>query len=217
MGVIGLRRGGSALRGDQAEALELTGELAQGFELIAGEDQRSFDRLEGRACGEARAGSGILREGKLLSTRQGDLGLCLRWEVFRRHLRVGMNDVLDGSYAADGFLGEDAKFEREGAGEFAFEIDGAAAHPCDDAGVLYFWPFELDEDDGLPRAKEIGHDADDFEVEFFDLVSSEDSVGVPLHAGANLAEGKDFGGGGRLRLHCGERRGDARGDGKRER
>ncbi len=106
-----------------------------------------------------------------------------------------MNDVFDGSYTADGFFREDSELEGKSAGEFSFEIDRAAAHARDDAGVLDFWPFELNENDGLARPEKIGHDADDFEVEFFDLVASEDGVSVTLHARVDLAEGKDLGGG----------------------
>jgi len=109
-----------------------------------------------------------------------------------------MKYILDGSDAADGFFRENAELEGKSASEFAFEIDGAAAHACDDAGVLGFWPLKLDENDGLLGAEEIGHNADDFEVELFDLVASKNGVGVALHSGTNFAEGQDFGGCGSL-------------------
>jgi len=115
-----------------------------------------------------------------------------------------MKDVFDGSDAADGFFGEDAELEGESAGKFAFEVDGAAAHARDDAGVFDLRPFKLDENDGLLGAEEIGHNADDFEVKLFDLVAGEDGVGIALHAGANFAERKDFGGGRSLGAGCEE-------------
>ena len=188
MPVAGFGSGGAALCGDEAVALELAGELAEGFGLIAGEDERRLDGLEGRAGGEIGSGSRVLRQRKL--KRGGFVG-----HGFGGGLRLGMNNVFNGSDAADRFFREDAEFERERAGKFAFEVDGAAAHACDHARVLYFWPFELDENDGLLRAEEIGHDANNFEVELFDLVAGEDGVGIALHAGANFAEGQDFGGG----------------------
>src|ERR1700687_250328 len=101
-------------------------------------------------------------------------------------------NVLDGSDPGDGFFGEDAELEGEGACELAFQVDGAAAHAGNDAGVLDFGAFKLDEDDGLARAEEIGHDADDFEVELFDLVAGEDGVGVAMHARLDLAERDDL-------------------------
>src|SRR5256885_16249123 len=78
------------------------------------------------------------------------------------------------------------------AGQFAFEIDGAAAHSRDYAGALDLGSLELNENNGLARAESVGQNADDFEIEFFDLVAGEDSVGVALHAGAHLLEGQNF-------------------------
>jgi hypothetical protein len=50
----------------------------------------------------------------------------------------------------------------------------------------------LNEDYRLLRAEEIGHYSDDFEVELFDLVASEDCVGIALHSRPNLIDGKSF-------------------------
>jgi hypothetical protein len=58
--------------------------------------------------------------------------------------------------------------------------------------VFHFGAFELDKDNGLLRTEKILQYADDFEVKFFDLVSLEDGVGVALHAGMDLAQGKGF-------------------------
>jgi len=60
--------------------------------------------------------------------------------------------------------------------------------------VLDFGAFELDKDDGLARAEEIRHDANDFEVELFDLVAGEDGVGVALHAITDFTDRHDFAG-----------------------
>ncbi len=100
-----------------------------------------------------------------------------------------MQDVFNRRDACDGFLGEYAKFQREGARELAFEIDGAAAHARDYSGVLDFRAFEFDQDDGLARTEEVGHYPDDFEIELFDLVAGEDRVGVAMHSRLDLAEG----------------------------
>jgi hypothetical protein len=109
-------------------------------------------------------------------------------------LRRGIQDCFDGGDASNGFLGEDAQFQRESACKFAIEVDGAAAHAGDDTSVLDFGAFELDEDDGLLRTEKVVQDAEDFEIEFFDLIAREDGVGVTLHARADLAEWEDFAG-----------------------
>ena len=129
-------------------------------------------------------------------------------DVLRGRLRLllRMNDVLDRGNAANGFLGENAQLQGESARKLALEIDRAAAHPSDNAGVFNFWTLELDENDGLSGSKEIGHDADNFEVELFNLFAGEDGVRVALHARANLAKGNDFGGRGSLSLRSEERR-----------
>ena len=95
---------------------------------------------------------------------------------------------MNGRDPGDGFFGEDAQLQRKGAGEFAVEIDGAAAHSGNHACVLNLGPFQLDQNDGLPWAQEIVQDSDDFQVELFHLIPGKDRVGVTLHAGAHLAE-----------------------------
>jgi hypothetical protein len=55
-----------------------------------------------------------------------------------------------------------------------------------------FWAFQLHQDDGLLGAKKIVQDPDDFEVELFHLIAGKNRIRVPLHARANLAEGKKF-------------------------
>ena len=103
-----------------------------------------------------------------------------------------MQDILNGRDAGDRLLGEDAELQGERPRELALEINGAAAHAGNDAGVLDFWPLKLNEDDGLLWAEEILKHTQDFEVELLDLVAGKDGVGVTLHAGLNLANRKDF-------------------------
>jgi hypothetical protein len=54
--------------------------------------------------------------------------------------------------------------------------------------VLDLGALELDQNDRLLGAEKIGHYADDFEVELFDLVSGKDREGIALHAGADLIQ-----------------------------
>jgi len=211
--VIWFGGSGTSLCGNEAEALELAGELAEGFGLIARKNERRFDRLESGAGGQASPRGCVLGERGLLSTSRR--GLSLRLNILGGHLRLGMNDVLDWGNAANGFLGENAQLQGESARKLAFEIDRAAAHPSDNAGVFNFWTLELDENDGLSGSKEIGHDADDFQIELFNLIARKDGVGVALHAWANLAKWDDFRGGGSLSLCREERRCDGRSESKR--
>ena len=184
VGVVFLIGGRAALRGDQTVTLELPGKLLEGGGLKAGKDERSFDGQKRRAGGQRVKRDGVFGQFELLRGSLGPGG------ADRRRAQ----DIFDGGDASDGFLGEDAQFQRERAGEFSVEIDGASAHSRDDAGVFNFRALELDENDGLFGAEEIGHDAEDFQVEFFDLFAGEDGVGVALHAGMNLVDGDDFGG-----------------------
>ena len=43
-------------------------------------------------------------------------------------------------------------------------------------------------------AQEIGHDAENFEIEFFNLVAGKNGVGVTLHAGMNFRKREHLGG-----------------------
>lgn len=104
-----------------------------------------------------------------------------------------MDDVFDWRYTGDGIFGENGgELEGKSAGEFAVEIDGAAAHSGNDAGAFDLGTFQLDKNDGLPRSKEIGHHADDFQIEFLYLVTGEYGERISLHAGSNLVEGENF-------------------------
>src|SRR5436309_245459 len=107
---------------------------------------------------------------------------------------------LDGRDDRDRSLREDAEPQRKGASKFSFEIDGAAAHARDDAGTLDLWSEKLNQDDGLFRAEEIRHDADNFEVEFLSLVAGKDGVRIAFHPGPDFTQRKNFRGlGGRGR------------------
>ncbi len=113
-------------------------------------------------------------------------------ELLSAALNGRSDDICDGRYAGNGVLGENTELERERASKLAVEINRAAAHSCDHAGTLDFGPFELNEDYRLLRAEEIGHHADNFEIERFDLVAGENCVRVALHSGPNLIDWKSF-------------------------
>src|ERR1700733_8287959 len=103
-----------------------------------------------------------------------------------------MQDGFNWGDAGGGFLGEYTELERKGACQLALQVDRAAAHARDYAGMLHFGAFEFDQDDGLAGAEKIGHYTDDFQIELFDLVAREDGVGVAVHAGLHLAQRQDL-------------------------
>ena len=172
--VVGVRRGGAALRGDEAVALRFRARTVAACRLKAGEDQRRVDRLQ---RGAGRANRCATRCHVLQSdfscercdcdefVRSEYVGANLLWLEFVRTARVvcgallgtdGFRIVFDRGDAGDGFFGEDAQFQGERAGEFAVEVDGAAAHAGDHAGVFDFWAFELHQDDGLRGPRKLG-------------------------------------------------------------
>src|SRR5580704_18076947 len=73
--VVGLRSGGSALRGGEAEAGDFRRELLQRRSLKSRENERCCDWLERRAGGQAIARGGFARERDLLRLRLR-LNLC---------------------------------------------------------------------------------------------------------------------------------------------
>src|ERR1700694_436735 len=89
---------------------------------------------------------------------------------WRRRLYWRIQNISDRCNARDGFLGEYAELKGKGAREFAVQINWTAAHAGYDTSVRDLGAFQLNEDDGLIGAQEIGHDAEDFELESFNLV-----------------------------------------------
>src|SRR5579862_8845302 len=153
MRIAGLRRRRPSLRSHKAVALKLTGELPECVRLVAGENERSLDRLQCRAVRQTRARCRVLGNGDLRSSYGSNLRL---WrDAFGGRFRLRVNDVLDGSYSADGFLGEYAQLQRECSSQFAFEVDRAAAHAGDHPRMLDLWPLKLHKNDGLARPKKI--------------------------------------------------------------
>ena len=111
---------------------------------------------------------------------------------FRDGRRRRIQNVLDWSHARNRFLCEDAQGQGKRPGKLAVEINWAAAHASDDAGMFDFGAFQLNEDDGLFGAHEIVQHAEDFQVEFLNLVPGKDGIGVALHAGPDLAKRKNL-------------------------
>src|SRR5690242_5860410 len=156
-----------ALRSDETIALQLVCELLESSRLKARENQGRFDGLQRRTGGEYRTRRCSGGNSELL---HGNFGCCRRRRI---------QNVLNRSHSGNRFLGEDAKLQRKRSGKLAVQIDRAAAHSSDDARVLNLRPFELDEDDGLLRAKKVVQDPDDFQVELLNLVPRKNRVRIP--------------------------------------
>ena len=99
-----------------------------------------------------------------------------------------LEHVVDGSDAADGFLSEGAQLEGQRAGELAVEVDGAAAHACDDAGFLGLLAQQANENYVFLGPDGIVENADDFQVHGLDLIALEDGVGHAVHSRLDVAQ-----------------------------
>ena len=101
--------------------------------------------------------------------------------------------LLDGRDAGNGFLGELADAVGERAEQLAVDIDGAAAHAFDHAGVFGFGAVELGEDQVLAGAARAAQYAQDLNLHGLGGGALEDGPRRAGHAGADLAEREKFG------------------------
>jgi hypothetical protein len=92
----------------------------------------------------------------------------------------------DGLNAGDGLFGE-RETERDSAEQFAVDIDRAAAHALQNAGLGQWPAAEPGQNDGLLWAQILEH-AEDFDLELFDAVTLEDSPADAMEPGANVLE-----------------------------
>ena len=88
----------------------------------------------------------------------------------------------------DRFLGKRAERVRHGADQLAVDVDRAAAHAGDDAGLGERSAFELGEDQIAAGSDDVPKHADDVDFEFFDLVALPDGVAGGHHAGLDLVD-----------------------------
>ena len=77
----------------------------------------------------------------------------------------------------------------EGAGEFALDVERAAAHAGDGAHVLHAGIGELAEDDGFAGAEGVADDAGYFDVKRFGFGAAEHGPDLAVLAGAEVVEG----------------------------
>ena len=179
-----LRASRDALARFKAEGAELRREGFEGAAAEPAEGDGGGDIDHAHLAGHSR--SAAVERARVRSFRAG-----------RPHGRAGRSTgrgpvqrggraqhVLDGADAGDRFLGK-RKRHGDGAGEFAIDIDRAAAHSLHDAGLLQRPARESRKDEGFLGA-DIIQDAEDFDLEFVDAVAGEYGASDPVHAGPDV-------------------------------
>jgi hypothetical protein len=104
--------------------------------------------------------------------------------------------------AGNRFLRERTERVRHGANQSAVDVDRAAAHAGDDAGVRERPAFELGQDQVPVRADYIFEYADDVRLELLDVGAVEDGPADADHAGPDLVDPHLGGGSRRQRRHA---------------
>ena len=100
--------------------------------------------------------------------------------------RGGIGHLGDRRDAGDRFLRELAELIGHGADQPAVDVDRAAAHPGDDAGLGQRAAFELGQDEVALRRHHALERADDPDGELLDGVAAEDGAPDADHAGTDL-------------------------------
>jgi len=90
---------------------------------------------------------------------------------------------LDAGY---GLFGE-RKAEGDGPEQLAVDVDRAAAHALENAGLGQWPAAEPGEDDGLLWAEILEH-AEDFDLELFDAVALKDGPADAMETGSHVLE-----------------------------
>ena len=80
---------------------------------------------------------------------------------------------------------------RDGADQPAVHVDGAAAHPGDDAGGRQRAALEPREDQVPAGADDVAKDAQDMDLERLDAIAFEHGPADAFHAGNDFLDGHD--------------------------
>ena len=104
--------------------------------------------------------------------------------------RRGVDHLVDRRDAGDRLLGELPERVRHGADQPAVDVDRAAAHAGDDAGVGERPAFEPRQDQVAARADDVAQHAEDVDLELVEAVALEDRAADADHARAELVDGK---------------------------
>ena len=120
--------------------------------------------------------------------RQRKLDIHARRRRTRRCQGRFFGHLVDRRDAGDRFLREAAEGVGDGADEAAVDVDRAAAHSGDDAGLGERSAFEPRQNHVPARAHDVFDDADDVGAEFFDAGAGENGVANAHHAGPDLGD-----------------------------
>jgi len=110
-----------------------------------------------------------------------------RWTVLRTSIERGTpNHGLDWLDARDGLFGE-GESEGHGPQQFALDIDRAATHTLQNAGLGQRSATQARQNDGLPWS-EILEDPEDLDLEVFDSIALENGSTDPSKAWTDLLD-----------------------------
>jgi len=98
---------------------------------------------------------------------------------------------LDRPDAGDGFLRE-SETHGDRANEFAVDVNRAAAHSLEDAGLGQRPAGKLRQDDGLLRP-DVFENAENLDLEFINAIARKNSLPDALHAGPDVLQREDRG------------------------
>ena len=203
-----LRRAGHAPARSPARGRPTaTGAITDGIE--AAERQRRRDRPQHRADAGVDVVAEHLHVGRAVGERPRPTrtpAAAMRWKLSgvsgigrldarglaarRRQRRVASIISAIGVMPAIGSFENCAERVRHGADQPAVDVDRAAAHAGDDAGVGERPAFEPREDQVAPRADDVAQHADDVDLELVEPVALEDGPADADHARPELVHGK---------------------------
>ena len=125
--------------------------------------------------------------------RQRHLQRDARRRPTRRGLRGRFDHFVDRGDTRDRFLGELPERVRDGADEAAVDIDGAAAHAGDDAGIGERTAFELGENQVAARPDDVAQHAKDVHLEILQLIALKHGFADANHSRFELIDRKRCG------------------------
>src|ERR1035438_5556516 len=104
---------------------------------------------------------------------------------------IDLKHLLNWRYAGNRLLRELADAKGERARQLTIEIDWAAAHACDHAGILRFGPMQPHQNDVALGAVHVAQHSENFHIHGFRLDTLKHCEGCALHALVDLIERYD--------------------------
>src|SRR6185437_12540484 len=155
-------------------------------------DERSCNWLHLAACGHGAGGLCAVSSG----VRLGRFTLCNLHAT--RHWPVAdLQHLLDRGNPGDGIFGELPDAVADCAHQAPIDVDGAAAHTCDDAGVLRLFALQAREDHVLAGTNGVIQHAEDFDVHRLGLDALKDGIGNGVKTAMDFGQREEL-----RRLHA---------------